>query len=201
MGKNWAWNWRLTVLKTIKMTPFRAPHDQFQGDGQSWLCCFCMWPPPSAYKTSCPMIVRAGGSQPLDRRLPSPHPVANIQNKANFPFHQPCLFIGFWAVSRQTPLSVTLTYVRGQNGYLVGTSCLCNVLRGQKIIQNLCHGRQLLLLSPNTVHCSLHYSNPLLCRTAPPRAMWFQFQRWQHYPVCPTKVLVWNFPFPCWKLH
>ena len=35
-------------------------------------------------------------------------PVAGIQNKANFPLHQPCLFIGFWATSSWTPLLVTL---------------------------------------------------------------------------------------------
>ena len=34
--------------------------------------------------------------------------IAVLQNKANFPFHQPCLFIGFWTVSSQTPLSATL---------------------------------------------------------------------------------------------
>ena len=46
------------------------------------------------------------GSRPLDRGLPSPHPVASSQNKANFPFHQPYLFTGFWAVSGRIPLSV-----------------------------------------------------------------------------------------------
>ena len=30
--------------------------------------------------------------------------VSGIQNKANFPFHQPCLFNGFWTVSTETPL-------------------------------------------------------------------------------------------------
>ena len=28
-----------------------------------------------------------------------------------------------------------------------------------------------------------------------------RFKRWPHYPGCPTKVLVWNFPLQCWKLH
>ena len=35
-------SWRLAVPKTIKMTLVRPPHDQFQDDCQSWLCCFCM---------------------------------------------------------------------------------------------------------------------------------------------------------------
>ena len=40
--------------------------------------------------------------QPVDRRPSCPchlNPDAGIQNKANFPFHQLCLFIDFWAVS------------------------------------------------------------------------------------------------------
>ena len=46
-------------------------------------------------------------SRPWDRGPPSCPPVS-IWNKANFPFHQPGLFTGFWAVSSQTPhLSVT----------------------------------------------------------------------------------------------
>ena len=44
-----------------------------------------------------------GASGPLDRRLSSPCPTASIRNKANFPFHQPVLFIGLWAMSSQTP--------------------------------------------------------------------------------------------------
>ena len=32
---------------------------------------------------------------------------AGIQNKPNFPFHQPDLLIGFWMASNQTPLSIT----------------------------------------------------------------------------------------------
>ena len=39
--------------------------------------------------------------------VPTP-PVANIWNKASFPFHELGIFIGFWAWSAQTPhLSVT----------------------------------------------------------------------------------------------
>ena len=66
--------------------------------------------PTSVYKSSCPTGCQwAGGfrqhSRPLDRLLPCiPHlsPVASIWNKANFPFHQPGLLIGFWTVSSQT---------------------------------------------------------------------------------------------------
>ena len=47
------------------------------------------------------------GSWPLDRSPPSPM-VAGLQSKANFPFHQLCLFIGFRTTSSQIPLSITL---------------------------------------------------------------------------------------------
>ena len=53
------------------------------------------------------------GSWPLDRsppchtHSPTPPPVpAGIRNKASFLFHQLCLFIGFPAESRGTPLSI-----------------------------------------------------------------------------------------------
>ena len=53
------------------------------------------------------LLVAGRESWPLDRLSPSPAPVASLQNKANFPFHQPHLFISFWAASSRTPLSVT----------------------------------------------------------------------------------------------
>ena len=56
-------NWRLTILKRVLIRP---PHDQFQDDCQSWLCCFCTEPPPSACKSSWLLIVSCG-SWPLDR--------------------------------------------------------------------------------------------------------------------------------------
>ena len=37
--------------------------------------------------------------------LAPPPPAAYIQNKANFPFHQPCLFMGFWTGSTLTSTS------------------------------------------------------------------------------------------------
>ena len=89
-------------------------HDQFGDDCQSSLCCFCMQPRPSVYKSSCPLVVMGeqgwqGESQPLDRSLP-PLPIAGIQNKANFPFHQPGLFIGFWGASSHPPLVTGLCH-------------------------------------------------------------------------------------------
>ena len=40
-----------------------------------------------------------------------PPPVASLPNKANFPFHQLCVFIGFRVLSSWTPLSVTIASV------------------------------------------------------------------------------------------
>ena len=48
--------------------------------------------------------------------LPAPTPVASIQNKANFPFHQPCLFISFWVASSQTPAFSNITCGSGLRG-------------------------------------------------------------------------------------
>ena len=48
-----------------------------------------------------------GRSQPLTQVCP-PHQLEVSGNKANFPFQQSCLFIGFWAASSWTPLSIAL---------------------------------------------------------------------------------------------
>ena len=45
------------------------------------------------------------------------HPVAGIWQKANLPFHQPWLFIGFRASGSQTTLSVSLMHA-GKEGWL-----------------------------------------------------------------------------------
>ena len=60
----------------------------------------CTTPPHFVYQSSCPTGCQSGRSQPLDRRPPpSPGPlVAIIWNKANFPFHQHGLLIGFWVI-------------------------------------------------------------------------------------------------------
>ena len=63
-----------------------------------------MVPPPSVYKSSCPLVTSGGGGVSLWTDLFHPPPlVVDIWNEANFPFHQPGLFIGFRAASSQTP--------------------------------------------------------------------------------------------------
>ena len=48
-----------------------------------------------------------------------PHAVASIHNKSKLPFHQSCLFIGFWAVSSQT---VTFSYTTSK---MKKSVCVC----------------------------------------------------------------------------
>ena len=59
-SKKWnklTWNWRLTVPKTAKRMLVRQLMTNL-----SWLCCFCMQPLPSAYKSSHALLVRRGVS-------------------------------------------------------------------------------------------------------------------------------------------
>ena len=66
-------------LSLTKVMLIRQLHDQFQDDGQSWLCCFCTEPPPSDCKSSCPLTVSEGG-QLLDRSPPFPRmPASKIK--------------------------------------------------------------------------------------------------------------------------
>ena len=60
METKWPWTWRLTVIKTINEAD-QTTDDQCQDDCQRWLCCFCMQPPLSIYKSSWPLIVKEGG--------------------------------------------------------------------------------------------------------------------------------------------
>ena len=89
-GTNRSWNWRLTVLKTIKMMLIRPPMTNFKRIIRAD-CAVSTWSPlPLSVEVLAPWLsVRE--SWPLDRSLPS-CPVASIQNKANFPFHQPKRF-------------------------------------------------------------------------------------------------------------
>ena len=96
------WNWKLTILETIKITLVRLPPDQFLDDCRSKLCCFYVLSPLFTYKSSCSLIV-SGGNWPLNRSFPIPPlSVAGLWNKASFPFHDLCLFTGFREASSCT---------------------------------------------------------------------------------------------------
>ena len=56
MGTNWPWIWRLTECKIIKVTLIRSPHEKFQGDCWSCLCCSARGPPtPYVYPWNSPL--------------------------------------------------------------------------------------------------------------------------------------------------
>ena len=68
LGTDQPRTWRLTAENNQDDTG-QTTDDKLQDDCQSRLCCFCMEPPLSVYKSSCPLII-TGGSWPLGRRLP-----------------------------------------------------------------------------------------------------------------------------------
>ena len=98
MGTNGPWDWRLTVPKTIKMTLVRPPTTNLKMTVRADFTVYSCSPFPQLIK-ALPYWLSVRGNWPLDSHHP---PVAYIWSKANFPFHQSGLFIGFWAVSSQT---------------------------------------------------------------------------------------------------
>ena len=102
MGTHRYWNWRQLHLT-------RSPHDQFQDDWHSRRRCSC--PLPASRRALAQWSSVAGLG--LCRHAPLPA-VAGLWNKPSFPFHQPCLFIGFWWVSsRAQTLSITVSGASG----------------------------------------------------------------------------------------
>ena len=91
------------VLRTIKMMLIRPPVTNFKITVGAECTVFCMKPPPSVYKSSCPPTV-SRGSQRLNRQQYLLTLGTSLQNKANFPFHQPCLLTSFWDASSWTPI-------------------------------------------------------------------------------------------------
>jgi len=77
MGTHGPWNWRLTVPKTIKMMLVSPLMTNLK-----WLSELTV------------LFLHAISPQSL--------PVTGIWNETNIPFHQPGLFISFWAVSSWT---------------------------------------------------------------------------------------------------
>ena len=111
MGTNGPWDWRLTVPKTIKMTLVRPPTTNLKMTVRAD-CAVSACSPLTVCKSSCPLIVTGGGVGVAVGLWTSDHLPPSIQNKANFPFHQPYLFIGFWEESNQTPLLVAVLLIK-----------------------------------------------------------------------------------------
>ena len=102
METNWPWNWRLTARKTIKVSLVRPPMTSFKMTVRADCAVSACSPFPLAHWLSVGRVNLWTGPALL-------YPVASIHSKASFPFHQPCLFIGFWWVgSRTQTLSITV---------------------------------------------------------------------------------------------
>ena len=105
MGTNGPWNWRLTVPQTVKMMLIRPLTTNLKmtvRDGHAVSACNSPSPTLSTKAlTPCLSWGLEGRSRPLDICPPgwTLLLVASIWNKANFPFYQPGLFVGFWTAS------------------------------------------------------------------------------------------------------
>ena len=99
---NWTWNSHSDADQTTSDLKMIA--NQLSNQFQVMVLFLHIVPLSLSIKALAPWIRKWGW--PLDRSPPTPC-VTGIWNKANFPFHQFCVFIGFWAVNSQTPLSIT----------------------------------------------------------------------------------------------
>ena len=80
-----------------------------------------------------------GGSQPLGRCLPcSSTTVTGTSNKANFYFHQPGLFTGFWVISSETPHA----YILVTNSTNKWKDVLCSSIGNVDIAKCLLYPKQ-----------------------------------------------------------
>ena len=125
MGINWPWNWRLTVSKTIKMTPIKPLGTNFK----MTVRVDCAFPECSSPSPSIKYFAHwLSGEKELAFEqasvLPPSTPVACIQNKAKVPSHQSGLFYGFWVASSWIPLSVTIWRQKASSGLLPAPSSL-----------------------------------------------------------------------------
>ena len=115
MGINRPWKWRLTYPKQSRwgwldhgMTNFRMT---VRDD------CAVFWSPLLlSVKTLVHWLLAGEREVSLQTEVPSTPllpllPFAGIQNKANFPLHQPCIFTDFWVACSQTALHILLVLV------------------------------------------------------------------------------------------
>ena len=114
MGTNQYWNWRLTALRT-RWHWLGHPMTNFEMTIRADCTVYAWNPLPSPIKALTLWLSLDGDEEGVSlwTETPShapPHstPIADIQNKANFLFHQPFFFIDFWAASSRTPLSGTV---------------------------------------------------------------------------------------------
>ena len=103
MGTNGPWNWRWTLHKTFKMMLVRPVMTKLKMTlGGDCALSACTPTPTSVYRSSHSMLVIGWGGVSLWTEVCHLPPTSCcIWNKANFPFHQSGLFIGFWVMNSQ----------------------------------------------------------------------------------------------------
>ena len=104
MGTNGPWNWRLIVPKTIKIMLVRPLMTNFKMTIRADCAVSTCSPLFVSIKHLSPIV--SGGEVGLWTGICPPCQLPTSKIKKNF--HQPCLFNGFWAVSSQISLSVTV---------------------------------------------------------------------------------------------
>ena len=90
------------------MTLIRPPMTNFRMTVRADCIVSACGPLPLSIKALAPWSSGRGWGVGVS---PPPALVVSLQNKANCPFHQPGLFIDFWAVISQTPLSVNMPWL------------------------------------------------------------------------------------------
>ena len=107
METNQHWNWRLSVLKTIKMMLVRPLKTSFKTRVRTDCAVSGCSPLPQPINALTYWLTVKGGVS-LCIEPPAPFSFAAIQDKADFSFLQPHLSIGFCVTSSWTPLWVTV---------------------------------------------------------------------------------------------
>ena len=104
MGVNWPWNWRLTVVKTIKMMLVRPRMTNFKMTVRADCAVSACSTNPLSIKALAHWL--SVGRVSLWTGIRPAHwlPACKIKH---FPFYHPGLFIGFWTASSRIPLLVT----------------------------------------------------------------------------------------------
>ena len=124
LGTNWSWNWRLTVLKTIKMTLVGSLLTNFKMTVRTVSICS---PLPLSIKAPVHWLSVgvAGARKRVHLWTGVCPPLLQLPaSKIKQTFYQTCLFTGFWSTSSQTPLLAT----RGRKGENDSVLSVINVL-------------------------------------------------------------------------
>ena len=99
MGTNQPWNLKSTVFKTIKMMLVRSLRTRWRWLLQITMLFLHVTPPlPTLSIKALTLRLLGRWGVGLWKDVHHPHPtVTSTLNKANYPFYQPGLSIGFWA--------------------------------------------------------------------------------------------------------